>query len=166
VEIPQTRRAHVALGANLGDPVATLRAAVADLASEAGRVVAASPVYRTAPIGVTDQPEFANAVVMLDTPLTPDSLLDVLLNIEARHGRVRVSRWGPRTLDLDLVAYEGAARESERLTLPHPRAHEREFVLRPLCDVDPDLVLGGRTARDWLAGLPPQGVEAAGETLM
>jgi 2-amino-4-hydroxy-6-hydroxymethyldihydropteridine diphosphokinase len=115
---------------------------------------------------VTDQPPFLNAVAALDTELGPDPLLDVLLAVEAAHGRVRDVRWGPRTLDLDLVWFEGVVRDDPRLTLPHPRAHEREFVLRPLCDLAPDLLLHGRTAREWLDSLEPQGVEPAGLSLM
>jgi 2-amino-4-hydroxy-6-hydroxymethyldihydropteridine diphosphokinase len=159
-------RAYVGFGANLGDPASTLRAAAAEVGRRAGRVSAASPVYRSAPVGVTDQPPFLNAVAALDTPLPADELLDVLLAVEAEHGRVREVRWGPRTLDLDLIAYGDEVRDDPRLILPHPRAHEREFVLRPLCDVAPELVLGGRTAREWLAELDPQGVELAGLSLM
>jgi 2-amino-4-hydroxy-6-hydroxymethyldihydropteridine diphosphokinase len=159
-------RAYVGFGGNLDDPAATLRAAAAELGRRAGRLSAASPVYRSAPVGVTDQPPFLNAVAALDSPLSPDELLDVLLALEAEHGRVREVRWGPRTLDLDLLWFEGVVRDDPRLTLPHPRAHEREFVLRPLCDLAPDLDLRGRTAREWLESLEPQGVEAAGFSLM
>jgi 2-amino-4-hydroxy-6-hydroxymethyldihydropteridine diphosphokinase len=159
-------RAYVGFGGNLGDPASTLRAAALEVGRRAGRVSAASPVYRSAPVGVTDQPPFLNAVAALDTALPADVLLDVLLAVEAEHGRVREVRWGPRTLDLDLIAYGDEVRDDARLTLPHPRAHEREFVLRPLCDVAPELVLGERTAREWLAKLDPQGVERAGLSLM
>jgi 2-amino-4-hydroxy-6-hydroxymethyldihydropteridine diphosphokinase len=159
-------RAYVGFGGNVGDPASTLRAAAAELGRRAGRVSAASPIYRSAPVGVTDQPPFLNAVAELETPLSADALLDVLLAVEAEHGRVREVRWGPRTLDLDLLWFEGVVRDDPRLTLPHPRAHEREFVLRPLCDLAPDLELRGRTAREWLTSLAPQGVEAAGLSLM
>jgi 2-amino-4-hydroxy-6-hydroxymethyldihydropteridine diphosphokinase len=159
-------RAYVGFGGNLGDPASTLRAAAAELGRRAGRLSAASAIYRSAPVGVTDQPPFLNAVAALDTRLSPDALLDVLLTVEAEHGRVRDVRWGPRTLDLDLLWFEGAVRDDPRLTLPHPRAHEREFVLRPLCDLAPDLELQGRTARRWLDALEPQGVEPAGLSLM
>ena len=159
-------RAYVGFGANLGDPASTLRSAAAELGRRAGRIVAASPVYRSAPVGVTDQPPFLNAVAALEPALSADRLLDLLLAVEAEHGRVREVRWGPRTLDLDLIAYGDEVRDDAILTLPHPRAHEREFVLRPLCDVAPELVLGGRTAREWLAELDPQGVEPAGVSLM
>ena len=150
----------------MADPAQTLRAAAAEVGREAGRIAAASPIYRSLPVGVTDQPPFLNAVVALDTELGPDPLLDVLLAVEAAHGRVRDVRWGPRTLDLDLVWFGGVVRDDPRLTLPHPRAHEREFVLRPLCDLAPDLLLHGRTAREWLDSLEPQGVEPAGLSLM
>jgi 2-amino-4-hydroxy-6-hydroxymethyldihydropteridine diphosphokinase len=150
----------------MADPAQTLRAAAAEVGREAGRIAAASPIYRSLPVGVTDQPPFLNAVAALDTELGPDALLDVLLAVEAAHGRVRDVRWGPRTLDLDLVWFEGVVRDDPRLTLPHPRAHEREFVLRPLCDLAPDVLLHGRTAREWLDSLEPQGVEPAGLSLM
>jgi 2-amino-4-hydroxy-6-hydroxymethyldihydropteridine diphosphokinase len=150
----------------MADPAQTLRAAAAEVGREAGRIAAASPIYRSLPVGVTDQPPFLNAVAALDTELGPDALLEVLLAVEAAHGRVRDVRWGPRTLDLDLVWFDGVVRDDPRLTLPHPRAHEREFVLRPLCDLAPDLRLHGRTAREWLDSLEPQGVEPAGLSLM
>ncbi len=159
-------RAYVGFGGNLSDPAVTLRAAAAELGREAGPIAAASPVYRSLPVGVTDQPPFLNAVAALDTALGPDELLDVLLAVEAAHGRVREVRWGPRTLDLDLLWFEGVLRADPRLTQPHPRAHEREIVLRPLCDLAPDLPLHGRPAREWLAALEPQGVEPAGLSLM
>jgi 2-amino-4-hydroxy-6-hydroxymethyldihydropteridine diphosphokinase len=158
--------AYVGFGANLGDPAAVLRAAAVEVGRRAGRLAAGSRIYRSAPVGYPDQPEFRNAVARLETPLTADALLDVLLAIEAGFGRVRGIRFGPRTLDLDLLWYGGEEREDERLTLPHPRAHEREFVLRPLADLDAGLVLRGRTVAGWLAGLAPQGVEATAETLM
>jgi 2-amino-4-hydroxy-6-hydroxymethyldihydropteridine diphosphokinase len=158
---------YVAFGANLGEPVATLRAAAVALGRRPGvELVAGSPVYRTRPIGPPGQPDYANAVGRVETTLSADELLDVLHGVEAEFGRVRVVRWGPRTLDLDLIWYEGEERDGERLTLPHPRAHEREFVLRPLADLDPGLVLRGRTVADWLAGLEPQGVEPVGTALM
>jgi 2-amino-4-hydroxy-6-hydroxymethyldihydropteridine diphosphokinase len=159
--------AYVAFGANLGEPVATLRAAAVALAGRPGvELVAGSPIYRTRPIGPPGQPDYANAVGRVETTLAADALLDVLFAVEAAFGRVRDVRWGPRTLDLDLLWYEDTVREDPRLTLPHPRAHEREFVLRPLCDVAPELPLRGRAAREWLRSLEPQGVEPAGLSLM
>lgn len=160
------RWAYVGFGANLGDPASTLRAAAAELGQTAGTVVAASHIYRSRPIGLTDQPDFQNAVARLSTVLSPDRLLDELLELEARFGRVRDVRFGPRTLDLDLICYEGVVRADERLTLPHPRAHEREFVLRPLAELDPDLEIRGMSVAAWLARLEPQGVEPTGVPLM
>ncbi len=160
------KRAYVGFGANLGDPAATLRAAAAELGRRAGTLAAGSRIYRSRPIGRTDQPEFLNAVARLETTLAAERLLEELLAVEAEFGRVRDVRWGPRTLDLDLIWYEGERREDVRLTLPHPRAHEREFVLRPLADLDPGLDLRGQSVSAWLAGLEPQGVEPTGMALM
>ncbi|HYW29073.1 MAG TPA: 2-amino-4-hydroxy-6-hydroxymethyldihydropteridine diphosphokinase [Gaiellales bacterium] len=157
-------RAYIGMGSNLGDSLDLLRSATARLAG-LGAVVAASPLYETDPVGYEDQPAFLNAVVLLDTTLEPDDLLDALLAIEAEFHRERTVRWGPRTLDLDLLWYEGVTRSDERLTLPHPRAHEREFVLRPLVDLDPELPLAGSTASELLRRLPNQGVRLAQATI-
>jgi 2-amino-4-hydroxy-6-hydroxymethyldihydropteridine diphosphokinase len=156
----------VGFGANLGDPAATLRAAVVELGRRAGTVTAGSHIYRSRPVGLTDQPDFRNAVARLETALSAERLLEELLALEASFGRVRGVRFGPRTLDLDLIWYEGERRDDPRLTLPHPRAHEREFVLRPLAELDPDLELRGATVSDWLARLEPQGVEQSSIALM
>jgi 2-amino-4-hydroxy-6-hydroxymethyldihydropteridine diphosphokinase len=157
--------AYIGLGSNQGNSLETLRSALSDLRS-LGHLGRVSPVYESDPVGLTDQPPFTNAVALLETPLEPVALLDGLLEIEARHGRVRTVRWGPRTLDLDLIAYEGVELETPRLVLPHPRASEREFVLRPLADIAPDVELGGLKASEWLALLPAQGVRALSETLV
>ncbi|MGN6377971.1 MAG: 2-amino-4-hydroxy-6-hydroxymethyldihydropteridine diphosphokinase [Gaiellales bacterium] len=156
-------RALVALGANLGDPERTLSAALRDLAG-LGTVAAVSTVYRTRPIG-PPQPDYLNAMADLRTSLPARDLLHELQAIELAHGRVRGERFGPRTLDLDLIWYEGERSDDPELQLPHPRAHEREFVLRPLCDIDGSIELGGRPACEWLAGVSGQGVEDAGITL-
>jgi 2-amino-4-hydroxy-6-hydroxymethyldihydropteridine diphosphokinase len=163
-ERSRTRRAYVGLGANVGDAAGTLRAAAARL-RELGAVTALSPVYRTKPVGYLEQPDFLNAVAGLATALSPERLLSGLHALEDEFGRVREVRLGPRTLDLDLIWYEGVVRTRGRPLLPHPRAHEREFVLRPLCDLAPDLELHGRPASAWLAALEPQGVEPAGIVL-
>jgi 2-amino-4-hydroxy-6-hydroxymethyldihydropteridine diphosphokinase len=156
--------AYIGMGSNLGDSLATMRAATVRLA-DLGAVLATSPVYETDPVGPRDQPVFLNAVAMLDTTLEPPALLDALLAIEAEFRRERTLRWGPRTLDLDLLWYAGRMLDSERLTVPHPRAHEREFVLRPLADLAPDLPLAGSTAAALLADLAGQGVRATGLAL-
>jgi 2-amino-4-hydroxy-6-hydroxymethyldihydropteridine diphosphokinase len=153
--------AYLGLGANLGDARATLAAAV-DALRELGDVRAVSPLYETDPVGLEDQPAFLNAVAVVDTALEPSELLAALLAIEARFGRERSVRWGPRTLDLDVLAIDGVELDDPRLTVPHPRLAEREFALRPLADVAPELVIDGVTAARRLAELQPQGVRPAG----
>lgn len=139
-------RAFVALGGNLGDTRATLRQAFDALgALPRTRLVAQSHVYRTPPWGLREQPPFLNAVAELETALGPHELLDALLQIERAAGRVRDGeRWGPRTLDLDLLHMDGVAMHDERLTLPHPRIAERAFVLLPLAELAADLDLSGQ----------------------
>jgi 2-amino-4-hydroxy-6-hydroxymethyldihydropteridine diphosphokinase len=136
----------VALGSNLGDSQRTLGQAIDALgALPSTEVTARSRFYRTAPWGVHDQPEFINAVVRLHTALSPHRLLDALIAIEAAAGRVRDGeRWGPRTLDLDLLHVDGVTLDDPRLTLPHPRIGERAFVLAPLADIAPLLDLPGQ----------------------
>ncbi|MFI5335353.1 MAG: 2-amino-4-hydroxy-6-hydroxymethyldihydropteridine diphosphokinase [Opitutales bacterium] len=128
------RQAFIGLGANLGDRAVTLRGAVGRL-REALAAVEVSRVYETAPVGVTEQPSFLNLVAGVETALAPEDLLRLLLGIEAEFGRVRIQRWGPRTLDLDLLAYEGEVRATPLLELPHPRMLERTFVTVPLREV-------------------------------
>ncbi|WP_123043823.1 2-amino-4-hydroxy-6-hydroxymethyldihydropteridine diphosphokinase [Cohnella candidum] len=130
--------AYVALGANLGDREASLSEALRRMAAVPGvRVLGISGVYETDPVGYADQPAFLNMAAAVETELAPAELLRTLLAIEKDMGRVRDIRWGPRTIDLDLLLYEGARMESEELTLPHPRMGERAFVLVPLKDVWP-----------------------------
>lgn len=145
-------RAFVALGANIGEPVQHLRAAVRDLDALPGtRVVARSSLYRSAPVGLLNQPDFINAVVAVDTTLAPLELLRQLLAIETVHGRVRSIPNAPRTLDLDLLLHGDSVQASTELTLPHPRMHERAFVLLPLLEIAPDTPLPGLgLARDFL----------------
>ena len=140
-----TARCIVALGANLGDRLATLRAAVRELAAAPGTTVGAvSPVVATRAVGGPgDSPDYLNAVVELSTDLTPLQVLEACQRIEQRHGRTREVRWGPRTLDLDVVCFEGVRSSDPRLVLPHPRAAERAFVLQPWALMDPGAVLDG-----------------------
>ena len=154
-------RAYVGLGSNLGEPLRTLEQAFGELDKlPATRVTARSPLYRGAPIGHTAQPDFVNAVAELNTSLRAGELLAALLEIEARHGRHRTFKNAPRTLDLDLLLYGEEVLASERLTLPHPRMHERAFVLKPLLDVAPDIRIPGHgSARTLLAGCDNQKVE-------
>jgi 2-amino-4-hydroxy-6-hydroxymethyldihydropteridine diphosphokinase len=138
------------------DPAAKFAEVLRELVPEV-RVAAVSPAYRTRAIG-PEQPEYLNLVAEVETALSPLDLLHHLQALEAAHGRVRDVRWGPRPIDLDIIWSCGLESPGPELILPHPRAHEREFVLRPLCDLAPDLDLHGRSAADWLAGLEPQGV--------
>ena len=139
-------RAYVGLGANLGDRERTLRAAVDALAGEAGiELVAVSTLRETEPVGVADQPRFLNGAAELETSLAARELLERLLAVERRFGRVRSSgEHGPRTLDLDLLLYGDEVIGEPGLTVPHPRLHERRFVLEPLAELAPGLVLPGR----------------------
>ena len=138
-------RAYVALGANLGEPRATISAALAALADLASTtVVARSSLYRTAPVGLKHQPDFINAVAALDTALTPWQLLEALFALEAHFGRSRSVPNAPRTLDLDLLLHGDTSLGEARLTLPHPRMHERAFVLAPLAEIAPGCAIPGR----------------------
>lgn len=136
--------AYVALGANLGNPVATVRAAAEALAGmRDSRLVAVSSLYRTAPVGLLGQPDFINAVAALETELMPSALLDQLFAIEARFGRQRSVRNAARTLDLDLLLHGTTRCDDPGLILPHPRMHERAFVLVPLAEIAPQLEIPG-----------------------
>jgi 2-amino-4-hydroxy-6-hydroxymethyldihydropteridine diphosphokinase len=139
-------RAFVGLGANLGDREHTLRAAVDDLGAEEGiEVVAVSTLRETEPVGVGEQPRFLNGAVELETTLTARELLARLLAVEQRFGRVRIpGEHGPRTLDLDLLLYGDEVMDEPGLRVPHPRLHERRFVLEPLDELAPGLVVPGR----------------------
>ena len=131
-----SRQALIGLGANLGDRAKTLRTAMGRLRDAPGIVnLVSSALYETAPVGLTDQPLFLNAVAGVETTLTPEALLSELLKIESEFGRTRGERWGPRTLDLDLLAFESEERSTDDLQLPHPRMFERAFVLVPLLEL-------------------------------
>jgi 2-amino-4-hydroxy-6-hydroxymethyldihydropteridine diphosphokinase len=157
------RRAVIALGSNLGNRLETLQGAVDALEDTPGvRIKAVSPVYETQPWGVApgSQPTYFNAVVVLRTTLPPSSLLERAHAVEEAFHRVRDERWGPRTLDVDIVAYADVVSDDPELTLPHPRAHERAFVLAPWLDVDPAAQLPGRgPVADLLGSVTRAGVE-------
>lgn len=138
-------RAYVGLGSNLGEPVAQLMAALSELAElPSTELLHHSGLYRSAPLGPIDQPDYMNAVAALDTRLDPHELLAALQALEHRHGRVRAGvRWGPRILDLDLLVFGDLCLASESLTMPHPRIAERDFVLRPLAEIAPTLEIPG-----------------------
>jgi 2-amino-4-hydroxy-6-hydroxymethyldihydropteridine diphosphokinase len=154
--------ALLALGGNVGDVRATFDRAVA-MMCEGGdmRLLARSSDYRTPPWGVTDQPAFVNCCLRIDTSLTPPALLARTQMIETAFGRNRGNerRWGPRTIDIDLIAYGDVSCEESDLTLPHPRALERAFVLVPLAEIAPDWVIDGITVAAALARLDPTGIE-------
>ncbi|GAA5786596.1 2-amino-4-hydroxy-6-hydroxymethyldihydropteridine diphosphokinase [Chitiniphilus shinanonensis] len=137
-------RAFVALGANLGRPDVQLRRALEMLAMLPDTwLVKASPFYASAPVGYAEQPDFVNAVAELDTVLTPQALIEALFAIEALLGRTRSFKNAPRVLDLDLLLYDQLRLDTSDLILPHPRMHERAFVLVPLADIDPDVMVPG-----------------------
>ena len=136
-----TVRAAIALGSNLDDPEAHVARGFDDIAAlPRTKLIARSSLYRTKPEGYADQPDFVNACALVETSLAPRALLDGLLAIERAHGRKRGIRNGPRTLDLDIVLYGDRVIDEPELTVPHPRAQEREFVLKPLREVWPDAV--------------------------
>ena len=152
-----TERVVLALGSNLGDRAATLARAVRDLADLPGAsLVAVSPVYESAAVKLTgvdeNAPRYLNSIMTIDYTGDPYQLLDAVNAIEAEHGRVRAERWGDRTLDIDIILFGALSIDDERLTLPHPRAAERDFVLAPWADIDADAVIPGRgLVRDLLA---------------
>ncbi|MGI5197175.1 2-amino-4-hydroxy-6-hydroxymethyldihydropteridine diphosphokinase [Streptomyces sp. CA-288835] len=156
------KRAVLSLGSNLGNRLETLQGAVDALEDTPGvRVKAVSPVYETEPWGVQpdSQPTYFNAVVVLRTTLPPSSLLERAHAVEEAFHRVRDERWGPRTIDVDIVAYADMVSDDPELTLPHPRAHERAFVLAPWHDVEPDAQLPGvGPVAGLLAAVPQEGV--------
>jgi 2-amino-4-hydroxy-6-hydroxymethyldihydropteridine diphosphokinase len=155
--------AYVGMGANVGDPRAQLLAAWDAIGRlPRTRALARSSLYRTAPVGYENQPDFLNGVGKIDTTLEPHALLASLQEIERDFGRVRSFRDAPRTIDLDLLLYGNQAIDSADLTVPHPRMHERAFVLKPLAELDPDATIPGRgTAAELLGACADQRVERA-----
>jgi 2-amino-4-hydroxy-6-hydroxymethyldihydropteridine diphosphokinase len=154
--------ALIAFGGNVGDARATLDRAVATLCDgDAVRLIARSSDYSTPPWGVTDQLRFINLCIAVDTVLAPHSLLARAQHVERAFGRDRANerRWGPRSLDIDLLAYDDVRIDEPELTLPHPRLFERAFVLVPLAEIAPDRVIDGRRVRDALVGLDAGGIE-------
>lgn len=152
-------RAYIGLGANLADREGTIEQAVGLLGAEPGiEVVSVSSLRETEPWGRVAQPAFVNGAVAVETTLEPRALLGVLLDVERRLGRVRDERWGPRTIDLDLLLYGDVVLDEPGLTVPHPRLHERAFALEPLQELDPELAVPGRgSVTDLLAALAGEG---------
>ena len=136
----QLHTAYIALGSNLGDKEANLQQALKLLAEQGIEIEKVSTFLATEPYGVTDQPTFVNAVCCVKTALTPPALLETLLAVENKMGRVRLRHWGERNIDLDLLLYENVILQTERLRLPHPDMQNRDFVLLPLAEIAPELV--------------------------
>lgn len=155
-------RAFIAFGGNVGDARDTIARGIAQFCDgDRVRLIARSSDYKTPPWGKTDQAAFINACIAIDTALTPLGLLDRAHEIERAFGRDRhkEERWGPRSLDIDLLTYGEETLDDPRLTLPHPRLFERAFVLVPLTEIAPDAVIAGRSLREVLAGLDQGGIE-------
>lgn len=148
----QPVRAHIGLGGNIGDRKANLETAISRLADTPGiTLVAQSSFLGTEPWGKTDQEWFLNAAVAIDTTLSARQLLEVCLGVETAMGRVREEKWGPRIIDLDILTYGDETIDEDGLQVPHPYIVEREFVLEPLAEIAPDLMIGGKTVKDHLA---------------
>ena len=157
-------RAALALGGNLGDVGSALAAALRALEEgERLRIVARSNVWRTPPWGKTDQPDFLNMCALVETQLGPRDLLALCLNVETQAGRVRKERWGPRLIDIDVLAYDDVRRDDEVLTLPHPRMKERAFVLIPLAEIAPDWIIEGARVDALAAGVDSGGMQLDAE---
>ena len=146
------------LGGNLGDPVAAISAALDRLEAGGVRILRRSRWYRTAPWGKGDQPDFVNLCVAAETELSPRALLDAIQATERALGRQRGLRWGPRTIDIDILTYADMRIEEPGLEIPHPRLTERAFVLVPLLEIAADRMIGGRTVRDWALGVDRSGI--------
>lgn len=155
--MPEAVLAYIGLGSNLGDPVSQIRQALQAIAQTPGiALLAASRLYRNSPMGPADQPDYVNAVAALETSLSAEALLDALQAVENQQGRRRSGeRWGPRTLDLDILLYGQEQLHTPRLTVPHPGVAQRAFVLLPLLDIAPDLPIPGHgLVRDLAARQP------------
>jgi len=161
-------RAYLSLGSNLGDRWEYLKRGVGGLNRAPGvRVTRLSRVYETEPVGVTGQDLYLNLVAEVETGLSPHQLLQACQAVERENGRVRLVRWGPRTLDIDLLLYDGLELDTPELVIPHPRMHQRAFVLAPLAELDGTLVVKGRPVREWLDDVQKsgeQGIEVYGDT--
>lgn len=151
--------AVLGLGGNIGDTRKEMSSALSRLALNPGiSVTAVSALYLTPPWGKTDQAPFLNAAARIETSLSPRALLNTILAVERDLGRERVERWGPRTIDIDILLYGSVDIDEPRLHIPHPRLKERAFALVPLIDVMPDAVIEGRSAKEWLALTDSAGV--------
>lgn len=157
-----TYLATLGLGGNIGDPADAMARALALLDTRPDCTVThVSKLYRTPPWGKTDQAWFFNACAEVETSLPPDALLDACLSIERQMKRERLERWGPRTIDIDVLTYDGHRQQSQTLEIPHPRMTERGFVLKPLADFAPDLIVAGKSVAEWLSHADVAGIEVA-----
>lgn len=149
--IKKLKKAWLGLGGNVGDVVLTLQQVLNSLSQiDAIKLIKVSSFYKTPPWGKTDQAYFVNLCCAIETDLTPEALLQTCLKLEEKFGRVRHEKWGPRTIDIDLLAYESIDHYlSKSLTLPHPFLTERSFVLRPLCEIAPELMIKGVAVKEW-----------------
>ena len=151
---------YLSLGGNLGDPAASMAAALRILDADAdARVTAVSSLYRTPPWGKLDQPDFLNAAAAIETTLSPRALLDLCLDVEKRLKRVREERWGPRLIDIDILVFGDRVIHETGLEVPHPRMLERAFVLAPLAEIAPGLSVGGRSVSERLGAVDISGIE-------
>lgn len=163
---PGFTRASLGLGGNIGDPVRAMSSALKALDGRGDcRVVVVSRLYRTPPWGKTDQSFFYNACAIVDTSLDPEALLALCLDIEREMKRVRDERWGPRTIDIDILTYGNIEKRLPALEIPHPRMTERGFVLMPLADVAADMRVKQRRVADWLKEADVGGIEVVDETV-
>nr|WP_280177542.1 2-amino-4-hydroxy-6-hydroxymethyldihydropteridine diphosphokinase [Pseudohoeflea suaedae] len=152
--------AAIGLGGNIGEPTVTMAKALAMLDARADiDVLAVSALYRTPPWGKTDQAWFFNACALLGTTLSPEALLDVCLSVETELGRVREDRWGPRTIDLDVLLHGDFHSDDAMLTVPHPRMTERAFVMVPLADIAPDAIINLQSVEAWASHADGAGIE-------
>ena len=154
------QKAWLGLGGNLGDVTAAMADALKLLnSSESISVTAVSGIYKTPPWGLEDQPWFKNCCAEIDTSLEPEALLEACQNVERAGKRERIVRWGPRTIDVDILIYDGVEQTEQRLTIPHPRITERAFVLVPLAEIAPNLMLNTETIADHAAAIEHDGIE-------
>ena len=159
----ETKRAWLGLGGNIGDVKAAMARALQGLHTDPEiEVQLVSPIYKTPPWGIEDQPWFLNCCAQISTSLSPEELLERCQDAERQGKRERRVRWGPRTIDVDIIAFEDVEQTEQRLTIPHPRATERAFVMVPLVDIAPDLIIAGLAAREWAAQLDEEGIEPEG----
>ena len=152
------------LGGNIGDSPAAMAQALASFAADENcRLLAVSHLYSTPPWGKTDQADFFNCCALIETSLSPEALLDLGLDIEKSMKRVRIERWGPRTIDIDVLTYGDDPVLTERIEVPHPRMTERAFVMMPLADIAPDMMVNGKIVSDWVGLVDKTGIKRANE---